>query len=180
VIGCGTTLTVVSRRPCHAAAVTAAIATGDPAASGLTRRAVLTLPVLAGVAVLAGCTDGDSQSTVKPTASDSTALHPELDEALTRELALLDWAGALALVEAQQVLSTHVDALREGGALGALDGEPAQGRGRLRRFVEALDAAADQTQRTVTEPESGSDAALLATIAASDAALAASLRGSRG
>lgn len=160
--------------------MTAATSSDDEAGFGLPRRTVLAWPFLAGVAVLTGCTDGGGPSTVEPTATLSTALHPELDEALMRELALLDWAGALTVLEAQQVLTTHVDALRDAGALGALDGEPAEGRGRLQRFVVALDAAADTTQRAVIAPDSGADAALLASVAAGDAALAASLRGTDG
>ncbi len=168
-------------RSCDAAAVTEPDRPDTGGVPALSRRTVLAVPWLAGAVALVGCTEaeGPDASSTAPDSTTSAVRRPELDAVLLRELALLDWAESLTLSEAQRVLGAHVDALRAAGALGALDGAPTGPR-TAAAFVRALDLAADQTQRAVTEPESGSDAALLASIAASDAALAASLRGTRG
>ena len=141
---------------------------------------MLAVPLVAGLTVLGACTDvGDGGPTTPGSSAPAPALNLGLDEALARELLLLDDAQLLRLRVATAALTAHVDALRKAGAVGELDPVPRPAPTRA-GFVNALDRTADKTQRAVPGAQSGSDAALLASVAASDAALAASLRGSRG
>ncbi|MFZ0325413.1 MAG: hypothetical protein WAN48_14940 [Actinomycetes bacterium] len=162
--------------------MTATVPPDAEGASGPSRRLVLTVPLLAGVGALTSCT-GSSRagSSTSPSASVSTSppMDLQLENTLMFEVTLLDWATSLRLIESQQVLGAHVDALRAAGATGALDGAPAAARTKA-GFVRALDAAADRTQQSAVRAGSGSTASLLASIAASDAALAASLRPALG
>jgi len=173
-------LTAPTHRACDAARVE------QPWA--VSRRRLLGLGAAAAGALLTGCTGQLGNDTATPTGASASAepRDPTLLAALTRETLLLDQAAGLGLAGATAVLTVHVASLERAVDSSGLSVGPSSsastaipddaGSSAARsRLVGGLASAADLTQRDVPTATSGEAAALLAAVAASDAALAASL-----